>query len=494
MDQQLTPYFSKLKAYTQKKRTQFDVPGHKLGKINNELTEAIGIAPFEYDVNGVDGLDNLNLPKGVIEDSQALFAEAFHAERAFFLTGGTTLGILALIMTSAKAKEKIIMPRNVHKSIISALIMSGAIPVFVEPHIDPELGIANHMPLDLLKKTINEHPDAKAVLVINPTYFGVASDIKSIVDYAHAHDMVVLADEAHGSHMAFSSELPMTAMQAGADMSATSIHKTSGSLTQSSAILTQGPRVNYRRLIATIHLVQSTSPSALLLASLDVSRKHMYFNAENCFNELLPLIRNTVDKINTIDGIRAIKPKTFEAFGAHKYDETKLIIQVSGLGLTGFDAYKILSRHYDIQVELAESNIILCVFTIATTNEDLNILYDGLVNLAKNHKLPQKDIQTYRPKGTFPEAFVRPRSAYHAPSTFKTYDQAIGEIAAESVMIYPPGIPILIPGEIISKDIIKNLSFYEKQGSTILNEAPKGQIKVVDKETWPKWMTTDDDL
>lgn len=494
MNQHLTPYFTKLKAYVNSERHQFDVPGHKLGKIENELTEAVGFGVFQYDVNGVDGLDNLNMPTGVIADAQALFAEAFQADRAFFLTGGTTLGILAIIMTAVKAKEKIIMPRNVHKSIINGLIMSGAIPVFVEPHIDQKLGIANHMPYEALEQKIHEHLDAKAVLVINPTYFGVASEIQKIVDLAHRHEMLVLADEAHGSHMVFSDHLPITAMQAGADMSATSIHKTSGSLTQSSAILTKGPRVSYRRLISTIHLVQSTSPNALLLASLDVSRKHMYFHAENLFRELLPHIRNVRDRINQLEGIQAYGASYFEGLGAKKYDETKMIIQVSDLGLTGFDAYRILSKQYNVQVELAESNILLCVFSVATTKKDLDILFESLNMLSTNHKKETIDIQSYRPKGDFPEAYVRPRSAYHAPSKYVDYEIAVGEIAAESVMIYPPGIPILIPGEIISQTLVDNLIFYKNQGSTILNEAPEGQIKIVDKETWPKWMSLDDEI
>jgi lysine decarboxylase len=286
----------------------------------------------------------------------------------------------------------------------------------------------------------------------------------------------------------------MTAMQAGADMSATSIHKTSGSLTQSSAILTKGERVNYRRLITTIHLVQSTSPNALLLASLDVSRKYMYLNAENRFNEILPEIKLIRDEINKLEGLKAYGEDHFKALGATKYDETKMIIQVSGLGLSGFDAYRILSRDYQVQVELAESNIILCVFTIATTKEDLIGLYEALKKLSLHHKKEHLDIKTYRPKGNFPEAIVRPRSAYHAPSTYVNYDDAVGEIAAESVMIYPPGIPVLIPGEKISQDLIESLKFYKSQGSTILNEAPEGQIKIVDKETWPKWMSIDDEL
>ena len=494
MNHQLTPYFTKLIEYAKKDRVPLDVPGHKMGVFHNDMTSILGEELFRLDVNAPDGLDNLNVPKGVIKEAQALFADAFQAEHAFFLTGGTTLGILALIMSTAKAKEKIIMPRNVHKSIISALIMSGAVPVFVEPVIDEDLGIANHMPLESLKKQIALHPDAKAVLVINPTYFGVASNMKEIVDIAHQHHMLVLADEAHGSHMVFSDALPMTAMQAGADLSATSIHKTSGSLTQSSAILAQGSRFDYQRLVATIHMVQSTSPSALLLASLDVARKAMYFQAEEKIDILLPKVRDVIYKINQLKGLKAYTKEDFLNQGATHFDETKLIIKVSGLGLTGFDMYHILSEKFDIQVELAETNLILCVLSVGTTDQHLERLYVACKTLSEQYGDQVLNVASYKPKGNFPEAYVRPRSAYHAPTRNVKYEDAVGEIAAESVMIYPPGIPILIPGEIIDQALVDELLFYISQGSTILSESEQGYFKVVDKITWPKWEEIDNEL
>ena len=494
MNHHVTPYFTKLVEYVKKDRVPFDVPGHKMGSFHNDMVDILGKDIFKMDVNAPDGLDNLNVPKGVIKEAQALFADAFQAEHAFFLTGGTTLGILALIMSTAKAKEKIIMPRNVHKSIISALIMSGAIPIFVEPVIDEDLGIANHMPLEALKKQIALHPDAKAVLIINPTYFGVASNIKDMIDIAHQHNMLVLADEAHGSHMVFSDQLPMTAMQAGADLSATSIHKTSGSLTQSSAILAQGSRFDYQRLVATIHMVQSTSPSALLLASLDVARKSMYFHAKDAIEQLLPKVSILTSKINQLKGLKAYTKEDFLTQGATHFDETKLIIKVTGLGLTGFDVYHILSEQYDIQVELAETKLVLCVLSVGTTQHHLDRLYEACVDLSNKYGHQDLNVETYKPKGSFPEAYVRPRSAYHAPTRHVKYEEAVGEIAAESVMIYPPGIPILIPGEIIDQALVEELLFYVSQGSTILSEAEHGYFKVVDKLTWPKWEEIDDEL
>jgi len=481
MNQKLTPYFTALLDYSKKNRIPFDVPGHKMGLLNNELREVLGKKTLRMDVNTPDGLDNLNAPYGVIKESQALFSEAFHADRTFFLTGGTTIGILSIIMATVRDNEKIIMPRNVHKSIISALITSGAIPVFVEPMIDSKSGIANHMPLEAFKKTVDENLDAKAVLVINPTYFGVASDLKSIVEYAHQHNIIVLADEAHGSHMVFHDALPLTAMQAGADLSATSIHKTSGSLTQSSAILAKGNRIDYQRLTATIHMVQSTSPSSLMLASLDVARKHMFYNANEALTKLLPLVDSAIEELNTIDGIHVLTESYFKNLGSHAYDRTKIIVDVSGLGLTGFEVYKIMSTDFNIQLELAEANVILCVLSVATNKKHLKLLVSAFKKISKSYKKDKPAVKVYESNG-HPVLHIKPRTAYNAPSKVVAYKDSINQISAGSVMIYPPGIPILIPGEVISKELVEDIIYYVSQGSTVLSEAPKGFIKIIDRD------------
>jgi arginine decarboxylase len=479
MGQRETPYFAALLDYSRRNRVPLDVPGHKMGLIGDDLVRAVGRKTFSMDVNTPDGLDNLNSPHGVIREAQALFAEAFKADRAFFLTGGTTIGILSIIMATVRDDEKIIVPRNVHKSVISALVISGAIPVFVEPMVDAASGIANHMPLEAFKRAVDDNPDARAVLVINPTYFGVASDIRSMVEYAHSRGMIVLADEAHGSHMVFHDSLPLTAMQAGADLSATSIHKTSGSLTQSSAILAKGDRVDYPRLVAAIHMVQSTSPSSLMLASLDVARKHMYHHANGALTKLFPVIDGAIGELNAIDGIRVLAEPYFRGLGSHAYDRTKIIVDVSGLGMTGFEVYKVMSADFNIQLELAEANVVLCVLSIATTRKHLRALVSAFRQLSRSHKRDKPAIKTYKSNG-HPVLHTKPRTAYNAPSRVVTYKDSIGRVSAGSVMIYPPGIPILIPGEVVSAQIVEDLAYYVAQGSTVLSEAPKGFIKVVD--------------
>ncbi|MBE0700664.1 MAG: aminotransferase class V-fold PLP-dependent enzyme [Acholeplasmataceae bacterium] len=486
-DHTKTPFYTKLLEYATSDTIAHDVPGHKLGQVPNDLLDYAGIEMFRLDANAPRGLDNLNRPTGVIKEANELMADAFNAEKAYFLTGGTTMGILSMILSVCRAKEKIIMPRNVHKSAINALILSGAIPVFVKPYIDNELGIANHMEYHAVEEAIKENPDAQAVFIINPTYFGACSDLESIVKLAHNHDMLVMVDEAHGSHFSFYNKLPMSSMESSADMASCSLHKTVGSLTQSSILITQGPRVDHVRLRSTINMIQSTSPSSLLLASLDVARKNIYFQGPKKLPQIIEMARKTRERISKIQGLSTPDRMYFLSKGCHDYDETKIIVKVSELGVSGFDVYKELCDDYHIQLELAETHLILAVLSIGTKLSDLNALVMALRRIASKYRA--KKLAPIQPKivYSFPEAYTRPREAYHAPKKYIMLDQAVDEIAAESVMIYPPGIPIVIPGEIISQDILDDLELYKRSGSVILSDTEGGYIKVVDKELWIKW-------
>ncbi|MBI9009889.1 MAG: aminotransferase class I/II-fold pyridoxal phosphate-dependent enzyme [Tenericutes bacterium] len=485
--QNKTPFFTALKDYGEKNVAPFDVPGHKLGNIPNDLQKYMGTKVYKLDSNSPIGLDHLNKPTGVILESEELMAKACNADKAYFITNGTTIGILAMILTACKANEKIILPRNVHKSVINALILSGAIPIFIKPNIDKKLGIANDITYDKVAKAIKENPDAKAVFIINPTYFGVVSDLKKITKLAHDNDMLVIADEAHGAQFYFSEKLPVSAMEADADISALSMHKTAGSFTQSSVILCKGERIDHHRLRSSLNMLQSTSPSSLLMASLDVARKTMYFEGEKRIAKTLENVKETREKLKKIPGIKVIDKDYILAQKSYDYDETKIIVKVSDLGLSGFEVYKLLMKQSNIQLELAESHIVLAVITIGTTKAHLERLVQAFKKLSnefykQRDKLPKIDFN-YQ----FPEAYARPRDAYHAPKLIVTLEDAIDEIAAEQVMIYPPGIPILIPGEIISKEVIDDIKFYMKKGSALQSDLDSNYISIVDKENWIKW-------
>lgn len=479
--QSKTPFFTKLKEYADLKTTSFDVPGHRQGRFSNEMLEYAGENLFKLDLNAPMGLDNLSHPDGVIKEAEDLMAQAFSSDNAYFLVNGTTQGTLSIIMSECRANEKILLPRNVHKSVINALILSGAIPVFMKPDIDNILGISNSVSYETVKQTIEENPDAKVLFLINPTYFGVVGDITRIIKLAHDKGLKVLVDEAHGGHFYFCKKLPIGAMQAGADASSISIHKTIGSLTQSSVLLTRKGIIDKKRLQSTLNILTSTSPSALLMASLDVARKNIYFNGEAQLTRIINLANTARNKINNIPGIEAIKPEYFLNRGEFGYDQTRIIIKVSDLGLTGFDVYKELRTKYNIQMELAETNLILAILTPGTQSKDITNLVRALEKISQTHLKENREPLHSKINYIEPEYFMRPREAYHANKKFVSYEDAVGEVSAESIMIYPPGIPLVIPGEIISEEIVKMLKQFYTKGTKVLSDSYQGLVRVVDR-------------
>lgn len=489
-----TPYFTALKKYMFENNVPFDVPGHKMGSLASEFKDLAGENLMKMDINQPRGMDTLSHPVGVIKKAEALMAEAFSADRAYFLVNGTTVGILTMIMAAVKANEKIIMPRNVHKSAISALVISGAIPIFIEPHISDDLGIANGISLESLKKAIAENPDAKAVFIINPTYFGIASDIVKIVKLVHDNDMAVLVDEAHGSHFQFSRKMPRAAMSAGADIASLSLHKTGGSLTQSSILLLKNQgRVSKSKVEAVLNMLQTTSPSAILMASLDVARKELYLNGKEYIDRAIELANQARVRINKIKGLHAIKPEELRNTINRDCDETKLIIKVNGLGLSGFEVFALLKDKYKIQLELSETYVVLAVIGIGSTQEHIHQLVDALSDIS-HHYYGKKPV--YRVKKFaygYPPMIVRPRTAYHAARKDMKITESVGQISRETIMIYPPGIPLLIPGELVTKEFVQMIKLYERLDSKIISELGKKRISIIDQEKWEKGRDEDNE-
>lgn len=479
-----TPFFSEMKKYIESDPTCFDVPGHKMGNFDNDLEEYAGKTLYKLDVNAPIGLDNLYHPHGVIKEAEDLLADLYNVDEALFSINGTTGGIMTMIIGTIDAKEKIILPRNVHKSIINSLILSGAYPIFVMPDTDPETGIANGVKIDNYIKAMDENPDAKAVFVINPTYFGVTSNIKKLAKEAHERNMIVIADEAHGSHLYFHEDLPLGAMAAGADISSVSLHKTFGSLTQSSAILINKERINVSRIKKVYAMLSSTSPNHILLASIDVARKRMALDGHKLLSNTLDLARKTRERINKIRGFHCLDKSYLDGNGRFDIDETKLVINTSEVGLSGFEIFKLMREVENVQMELGEISELLAIFTIGTTQKDADRLVEGLQKISDKY-YDITDIKTIPHFSySFPELIVRPREAFHAPSKVISLDDAGGEISAESIMIYPPGIPLAIPGEIITQNAIDLLHFYEKEGGVVLSDSPDGYIKVLDQDKW----------
>ena len=460
MSQSHTPLFSGLISHSQKNPVQFHIPGHKKGKgIAPEFREFVGDNALSIDLINIGPLDDLHQPKGIIKEAQDLAAEAFHADHTFFSVQGTSGAIMAMIMSVCGPGDKIIVPRNVHKSVMSAIVFSGAIPIFIHPEIDEHLGISHGITTDSLMRALDEYPDAKAVLVINPTYFGISADLKSIVEIAHSYDIPVLVDEAHGVHIHFHDDLPLSAMQAGADMAATSVHKLGGSMTQSSILNVKGDRISYKRVQSVLSMLTTTSTSYLLLASLDVARKELATSGRELLDRTIQLAHSIRKRINELDHIYCVGDEILEKDAAFDYDPTKLIISVKDLGLSGFDVEMWLREKYNIEVEMSDLYNILCLITPGDSEEEANILVSALAALCKERDLPATKIITQVLLPEIPILAVSPRDAFYSETELVPFDDSEGRIIAEFIMVYPPGIPIFIPGEIISEE---NLVYIKK--------------------------------
>ena len=442
----------------------FDVPGHKRGRGNPELAEFLGVACLDVDVNSMKMLDNLCHPVSVIRDAERLAAEAFRAAHAFFMVSGTTGSVQAMILSTVGRGDKIIMPRNVHRSAINALILCGAVPIYVNPGIEDTLGIALGMRTDDVADAMERHPDAKAVFVNNPTYYGICSDLRAITEKAHARGMKVLVDEAHGTHLYFSDRLPTAAMDAGADMAAISMHKSGGSLTQSSILLCADTMpLGYVHQI--INITQTTSASYLLLASLDISRRNLALRGREVIDRIIGLVAYARDEINAIGDYYAYGRELIDGDAVYDFDTTKLSIFTCATGLAGIEVYDILRDDYDIQTEFGDIANLLAYVSVGDRPKDIERLVAALAEIRRNYrKDPSK---TLKMEYIDPVVVCGPQDAFYAEKESLPIQETKGRICAEFVMCYPPGIPILAPGEEITDEILTYIRYAKKKGCQI---------------------------
>lgn len=464
LSQENAPIYEALENLRKMRVVPFDVPGHKRGRGNPELTQLLGEQCMNMDVNSMKPLDNLCHPVSVIKEAEELAAEAFHAAHVFLMVGGTTSSVQSMILSVAKRGEKIILPRNVHRSVIGAMVLCGAVPVYVNPQCSQRLGIPLGMSVEDVRRAIEENPDAKAVLVNNPTYYGVCSDIRSIVKLAHEHGMYCLADEAHGTHFYFSDKLPVSAMEAGADMAAVSMHKSGGSLTQSSLLLT-GPGISPGHVRQIINLTQTTSGSYLLMSSLDISRRNLALRGRETFEKVMELAEYARSEINEIPGFYAFSKELINGDSVFDFDVTKLSVHTLEVGLAGIEVYDLLRDEYDIQIEFGDFGNVLAYLSIGDRKRDVERLVSALSEISRRFGKEKVDLleQEYIP----PLVAVSPQDAFYAPKEALPLEHCVGRICSEFVMCYPPGIPLLAPGEQVTQAIVEHIVYAKEKGCTL---------------------------
>lgn len=463
-NQEKAPIYEALNEFKSMRVVPFDVPGHKRGKGNRELMEFLGEKCLSVDVNSMKPLDNLCHPISVIKEAEELAAKAFGAAHAFFMVGGTTSSVQAMILSVVKKNDKIILPRNVHRSVINSLILCGAIPVYINPQTDHRLGISLGMSMDEVRNTIEKHSDAKAILVNNPTYYGICSDLKGITELAHEKGMKVLVDEAHGTHFYFGEDMPMTAMEAGADLASVSMHKSGGSLTQSSILLCgKGMNADYVRQI--INLTQTTSGSYLLLSSLDISRRNLALYGQDIFERVMELTTYAREEINRIGDYDAYGSEIINGDSVYDFDITKLSVNTLDLGLAGIEVYDLLRDEYDIQIEFGDLGNILAYVSVGDSDKHIERLIGALSEIRRIYK---KDKMSFmKCEYINPEVVLPPQEAFYSEAKSMKLQDAIGQVCGEFVMCYPPGIPILAPGERITQEIVDYVQYAKEKGCSL---------------------------
>ena len=462
--QAAAPLYEALEEFKEARIVPFDVPGHKRGRGNPELTAFLGQKCMDVDVNSMKCLDNLCHPVSVIKEAEELAAEAFGAAHAYFMVGGTTSSVQAMVLTACKPGDEIILPRNVHRSVLNAVMLCGAVPVYVNPETDKDLGICLGMRRAAVAAAIQAHPAAVAVLVNNPTYYGICSDLHSIVQLAHQKGMLVLADEAHGTHFYFDKNLPLSAMAAGADMAAVSMHKSGGSLTQSSLLLS-GPGVSEGYVRQIINLTQTTSGSYLLMSSLDLSRRNLALHGDEIFEKVRNLAQYGRDEINNIGGYYAYGRELRNGDSVYDFDETKLLVNTLPVGLAGIEVYDMLRDEYDIQTEFGDLGNILAYISVGDRVRDVERLVGALAEIRRRFGRPGADLM--KSEYIEPTVVCGPQKAFYGAKVSLPLKEALGKVCTEYVMCYPPGIPILAPGELVTQEIIDYILYAKAKGCSM---------------------------
>jgi len=458
-----TPLYDALMEYVKKETVPFHMPGHKQGRVlPKEYIENLA----KIDLTEVPGLDNLHNPDGPILEAQELAAKAFGSKQAFFLVNGSTAGIYAAMYAVLNPTDKVLVMRNSHKSVYNGVVLTQSIPVYLLPEIDYENGIAMGIDVEKLEEVLRKERDVKAVVVTHPNYYGFCSDIEKIVDIVHKYGKILIVDEAHGAHFPFSNNLPKSSIKAGADIVVQSLHKTLTSFTQTSILHLNSDRVDVDRLKYSLSLFQSTSPSYILMSSIDMAREYMEKEGKKRLEEIIQLSLYARREIGKIEEMKCLGEDIVGRYGIVDFDVTKLTISVKNLGIEGPEAEDFLRRECNIQVEMSDVYNILAMVTVGDDEKRVKMLLEGLKKLSKNRKRVKFGDRILFP--SLPEMELTPSEAVRKKKVRVPFEKAEGAISADFVTPYPPGVPLICPGERIEKDMVKYIEVLYNKGIKVL--------------------------
>jgi arginine decarboxylase len=430
----------------------FSTPGHKRGiGMDKEFAQLFAEAGLAFDIPLGGGVDDTNFDADTRRVAEDLAADAWGADRTFFLVNGSSAGNHAFLLAMLRPGDEIIIARDIHKSLLVALILTGAKPVWVAPRLNSELNVGLGVDPADIAIALDEHPNAKLVALVSPSYCGVASDLAAIADVAHGRGVPVYVDEAWAPHIHFHPALPVSAMASGADGAVASTHKVLASLTQASILNVQGSLVDYGRIQTAVGMVNTTSPSAMILASIDACRRQMALYGESLLDKVIELANRARDAISGFPGISVLNP---DRLGVPAYDLTKLVIDVHGLGISGFEAEDILRNRFCIQPESSDLVGVVCFFTVGDTDASTDKLISAFQTMSaeRSGRSETGSGADLRSSGVIiapGRQAMSPRDAFFAKTRSVPTADSIGEVSGELVIPYPPGIPVLAPGDII---------------------------------------------
>ncbi|MFS0754555.1 aminotransferase class I/II-fold pyridoxal phosphate-dependent enzyme [Noviherbaspirillum sp. 1P10PC] len=457
------PLYESIVAFSQSGPVSFHSPGHKGGRtLPPPYLDRLGA----LDLNNLPATDTLHCPNGPILEAEQLLASAYGAVQSFLLVNGSSSGNIAAMLAATRPGDKVLVQRNAHKSVIAGLILSGALPVWLPAATDDLFGIAHGLDLDTCRQALQAHPDAVAVAALNPTYYGSCGDIRALRELTCDHGITLLVDEAHGPHFHFHPDLPLAAEDVGADLVVQSAHKVLSALSQGAVLHRCTARIGEWSIRRALQLIQTTSPSFPIMASIDLARREMALHGADILDQLLHLARQARRRLSRIPGIAVLDATHCRGAGSGLFalDETKLVFGAPGLSLSGAALQAQLNDRYRIHPELAGPGFVLCIMTVGSRQEDVDRLVLAVEAIAAGHAVAAREglphasaslaAMAHALARQEPGVACSPRQAYFGRCLPLPLEQACGRVAAEVVTPYPPGVPVLMPGERITPDLI----------------------------------------